>query len=240
MVKRQVRSGSKGAPGLRRKMAKVVRVLDDLYGPEAWDGPRNPLDTLIKTILSQNTNDVNRDRAYAGLRRRFATWEGVLGADVEAIAEAIRPGGLANQKARNIRDFLAWLKAERGALNLDFLCGMAPEEAVSLLCQRRGIGIKTVCVTLMFACGKDVFPVDTHIHRISRRLGLIPETCTAERAHELLPPLIPEGKALSLHVNMLEFGRRVCHARNPDCDRCPLRAECLYVKRIAHSAWRMA
>lgn len=212
-------------------MAKVVRVLDDLYGPEVWDGPRDPLATLIRTILSQSTSDGNRDRAYAGLTGRFPTWAGVMKADVEAIAEAIRAGGLANQKARTIRDFLIWLKAERGELNLDFLGEMPPEEAATLLCERRGIGIKTVCVTLMFACGKDVFPVDTHIHRITRRLGLIPETCTAEKAHGLLPPLIPSGKALSLHVNMLEFGRRVCHARNPDCDRCPLRTDCLYVKR---------
>lgn len=215
-------------------MAKVVRILDDLYGPEVWEGPRNPLDTLILTILSQSTSDDNRDRAYASLRRRFPDWEQVVGADVGAIAEAIRVGGLANQKAGNIRDLLIWLKAERGTLSLDFLCGMDSGEALALLLPRRGIGVKTVFVTLMFACGKDVFPVDTHIHRIAGRLGLIPEACTAERAHDLLALMVPEGKGLSLHVNMLEFGRRVCHARNPECDRCPLRRRaCVYIRREA-------
>ena len=217
-------------PKLRRRTATAVRVLDDLFGVEEWDGPRDPLDVLIKTILSQNTNDDNRDRAYGGLRKKFPTWESVMNAHVKTIAGAIRAGGLVNQKARNIKDFLIWLKNERGALNLDFLCGMDASAAIEMLCQRRGIGIKTVSVTLMFACGKDIFPVDTHVHRIARRLGLIPQTCTAERAHELIPPLIPRGKALSFHVNLLEFGRKICRSRNPDCNVCPLRRSCLYVR----------
>ncbi len=233
MAQHQVEAEMKDLRRLRGKMAKVVRILDDLYGPEVWEGPLDPLDTLIKTILSQSTNDDNRDRAYASLRRRFPTWERAMRAEVGAIAEAIRAGGLANQKARNIRDLLIWLKAERGALSLDFLCEMDPAEALALLRQRREVGVKTVFVTLMFACGKDVFPVDTHIHRIAQRLGLIPETCSAERAHDLLAPLVPKGKGLSLHVNLLEFGRRVCHARNPTCDGCPLRGECLYIRREA-------
>ena len=215
---------------LRKKTGKVVRILDNLYGAEVWGGGTDPLNTLIKTILSQNTNDQNRDQAYAGLRSRFSTWEEVMGGNLRAIGRAIRVGGLANQKARNIQDFLRWLKRTRGKLDLKFICEMDPEGAISLLCQHRGIGVKTACVTLMFACGRDVFPVDTHVHRISRRLGLVPEKCTAEKAHELLSPLIPKGKSLSFHVNLIEFGRGICRARNPACGSCPLRASCLYVK----------
>lgn len=212
-------------------MERVAFLLDDLYGPEVWDGPRDPLDVLVRAILSQNTNGENSERAYAGLRRRFRTWEGVARARVEEVAEAIRPGGLSNQKARTIQGLLVWLKRERGELRMDFLGDMDPQEALRLLGGLRGIGVKTVYVTLMFACGKEVFPVDTHIHRIAGRLGWIPESCSPARAHDLLAPVVPKGRGLSLHVNLLEFGRRICRARNPACSGCPLRSECLWIGR---------
>ena len=213
---------------LKAKTTDILDVLESTFGVERWEGGRDALETLIRTVLSQNTNDTNRDRAYGALRARFPTWEDVMNADPKDLADAIRVGGLANQKSVRIRDILRWIKARYGALDLDYVCDMPTSEVIDTLCQQKGVGIKTVSVMLMFACGRDIFPVDTHIHRISKRLGLIPATCTAEKAHQVMADLIPPGKAYSFHLNLLKFGRRICHARNPECERCPLWDVCLF------------
>ena len=215
---------------LKAKAEFISETLEGLLGVPTRDGAGDVLACLILTILSQNTTDVNRDKGYAELKARFPTWEDVLCADVKAIARAIRLAGLGNQKSQTLKNFLTWLKTEYGELSLEFLHDMETEKALELLCQHKGIGIKTASVTLSFACGREVFPVDTHILRISKRLGLIPSNCSAEKAHQVLPPIVPAGKAYPFHMNLIYFGRQICDARKPLCERCPLTQHCLYYK----------
>ena len=215
---------------LQQKAEIISDTLEGLFGVPTRDGAGDVLESLILTILSQNTTDVSRDKGYAVLKERFPTWEDVLHADVKAIEAAIRIVGLGEQKSNTIKNFLTWLQAEHGELSLEFMHNMETEEALEFLCQHKGIGIKTASVTLSFACGREVFPVDTHILRISKRLGLIPPNCSAEKAHQLLPPIVPEGKAYPFHINLIYFGRQICDARKPLCERCPLTQHCLYFK----------
>ena len=215
---------------LQQKAEIISEALERLFGVPTRDGRGDVLECLILTILSQNTTDINRDKGYAELIERFPTWEDVLRADVKAIEIAIRLAGLGKQKSQTIKNFLTWLNAEYGKLSLEFMHDMETEAALELLCQHKGIGIKTASVTLSFACGREVFPVDTHILRISKRLGLIPSNCSAEKAHELLPPIVPEDKAYPFHMNLIYFGRKICNARKPLCERCPLTQHCLYFR----------
>ncbi len=208
---------------------KMSRALDPLFGGEAWDREHrngDPLDTLIRAILSQNTNDANRDQAYRRLRTRFPTWEAVLDANPDDLKETIRVAGLANQKGPTMQAVLRWIKTERGTLELDFLCGLPDEEAVEILTRHKGVGVKTAFIVLAFACGKDLCAVDTHVHRILRRVGAIDERCGREKAHTELAGLIPKGKARSFHVNLIGFGKTICTARKPDCEACPIRRWC--------------
>lgn len=204
-------------------------------GVPKWDGTEDVLECLIKTILSQNTTDISRDKGYTQLRKKYPTWEQVLRARVKSIEEQIRIVGLGKQKAETIKSFLTWLYKEYGELSLEFIHKMDTEEAMDLLCQHKGIGIKTASVTLSFACGRDVFPVDTHIHRIAKRLGLIQPNCSAEKAHYELPLIIPEGKSYPFHMNLIYFGRQICNARKPLCDQCPLTDYCLFYKENIQS-----
>ncbi len=192
----------------------------------------DPLDVLIQTILSQNTNDQNRDRAYQGLKTRFPRWEDVLNGKTKTIISAIRPGGLAGQKAERIKDILNWIKNHRGRLNLDFLKKMESGEIEALMGKLKGIGPKTVHCLLLFGLGRDAFPVDTHILRVGRRLGFIPEGMGAEKAHAWMAPLIPKGKSLSLHLTLIQLGRSICKARNPLCPLCFLAEECEHLEGI--------
>jgi endonuclease-3 len=216
---------------LRKKVAKVHARLQELLGRPEWDGPEDPLEGLIHTILSQNTSDVNSGRAWQNLRKVFPRMEMLLDAPAPKIARAIRCGGLANQKSRRIKDFLKWVNETYGKLSLDCLCDMSPGEAVETLSQHRGIGIKTIYVTLMFACGKDVFPVDTHIERIVKRLALVPPKASLDTTTHLMQPLVPEGESLPLHINLIRFGRSICKSQNPHCWRCPFVRMCSYEKK---------
>ncbi len=215
---------------LKQKAEYISDTLEKLLGLPTWDGTEDVLECLILTILSQNTTDVSRDKGYVQLRNKFPTWEDVLNADADAVEETIRIVGLGQQKTKTIKNFLSWLKTEHGELSLEFIHDMKTEDALEFLCQHKGIGIKTASVTLSFACGRDVFPVDTHILRISKRLGLIPQNCSAEKAHYVLPPIIPKGKTYPFHMNLIYFGRQICNARKPLCEKCPLTDECLYFK----------
>ncbi len=215
---------------LTQKARIISDTLEEIYGIHEVQPEENVLDCLILTILSQNTNDVNRDKGFVNLKKCFPTWEDVRKADVESIGVAIKIVGLHGQKSRTIKEFLTWLRTEHGLLDLEFVCDMEIEAARKYLCQHKGIGVKTASVTLSFACGHDVFPVDTHVLRISKRLQLVPSNCTAERAHELMSEIIPTGKAFSLHINLIQFGREVCNARNPKCNQCSLTNYCLYFK----------
>lgn len=211
---------------LKRKVADIDAILEHRFGIPQRFKDREPLSSLIRTILSQNTNDKNSDRAFESLRERFPVWEEVLNADSEEVADAIRTGGLANQKSVRIQGVLEWLKESYGELSLDFICDMETEEAIKLLSKLKGVGLKTINVMLCFSCGKDVFPVDTHILRITKRLELVPANATADKAHEIMGKLFPEGKSFSLHMNIIKFGRTVCHARKPECQGCPLMKHC--------------
>jgi len=212
---------------LKAKVKEINVILEREFGIPEREGNESPLDTLIHTILSQNTNDTNSGRAYDNLIARFPLWEDVLSADVEEIARVIRVGGLAGQKSIRIKEFLNWVKTTYGELNLDFICDMDTAEAIQLLTKLKGIGLKTANVMLCFACGKEVFPVDTHISRISKRLALVPSNASPDKAHEIMGQLFPEGKAYPLHVNMIHFGRTICHAQKPGCKECPLIKYCV-------------
>ncbi len=213
---------------LRAKLSKITLLLEKEYGIPRRIRPGNPVDILIETILSQNTNDQNRDKAYQRLKTRFPRWEDVLKAKTKRIVSAIRQGGLADQKADRIRGILYWIKKQEGKLRLSFLRKMDSEEIKETLGALKGIGPKTVHCLLLFGLGREAFPVDTHILRIGKRLGFIPERMDAENAHGWMSPLIPKKKSLSLHLNLIRFGRSVCKAKNPSCDICFLSDRCLY------------
>lgn len=210
----------------------IIQNLERAYGVPENKRRSDPLDMLIQIVLSQATSDANSHRTFAALKKRFPTWEGALRARASTIAETIRLGGLANQKAAVIKSLLRQIKDERGALDLDFLHGLLPEEAVDYLSQFRGIGPKTIACTLLFACRKEVFPLDTHIFRVLRRVGLIPQKCTDARAHEIMNAIVPAGKFYSFHVNLIRHGRTLCRPRDPLCERCPIVEYCDYGQSI--------
>ena len=186
----------------------------------------DPLDELIATILSQSTTNVNSHRAFARLKKRFPNWEQARRARPETIAEAINCGGLANVKSVVIKSILNEIKTRCGGLSLSFLRKLPMEEALKFLTSLRGVGPKTARCVLLFACAQQVFPMDTHIFRILRRLELLPEKCSDTQAHALIEPLIPPGKCLSLHLNLIHHGRKICHPHNPECNRCCLLEFC--------------
>jgi endonuclease-3 len=204
--------------------------LIEFYGEPTWRDPLPALDELVSTILSQNTNDINRDRAYQALRLQFATWEAVRDADPAAVIDAIRSAGLANQKGPRIQQVLREITAERGKLELDFLSQLAVDEARQWLEKFNGVGPKTAAIVLLFSLGKPAFPVDTHIYRVTGRLGLRPEGMNVEQAHPYLERLFPPETYYAAHLNLIRLGREICQARKPDCPACPLQDACLFFK----------
>ena len=217
---------------MKKKVAKIVADLERRFGIPERDAKMDPLSNLVLTVLSQNTNDKNRDQAYLMLREKFPSWELVMQADVKEIEEAIRPGGLAKQKSERIQNILKWIYKEYNHLNLDALFVMDPNEAIDKFCQLKGIGVKTISVVLMFSCGVDIFPVDTHVHRICRLLGLVPDNASAEKTFWLMQPLVPAGKSFSFHINLLKLGRTICLARRPRCEQCPISQYCDYYQSL--------
>ncbi len=211
-------------------------MLRSEYGCPLPPEPADPIDFLVRTVLSQNTNDLNSHRAYERLRQRFHDWESVRKAPAPEIQRAIRIGGLAKTKTLAIKRILIQIRNDYGALSLRSLCGMTFEDASAALAGFKGVGPKTINCVLLFGCGMNVFPVDTHILRLSKRLGIIPETATAGRAHELWATFLPKGLAYSLHLNLIEHGRRICHARTPLCTECCLRRICEYYISSCRSA----
>jgi endonuclease-3 len=211
----------------------IIQNLERAYGLPENRHTSDPLDMLINVILSQATSDTNSERTFAALKKRFPTWDAVLRARTATVAATIRSGGLANQKAAVIRDLLGQIKARTGgALTLSFLQDMPARDAARYLSEFRGVGPKTIACTLLFACRQDIFPLDTHIFRILRRVGLIPPKCTDRRAHEIMDSIVPEGKFYSLHVNLIRHGRALCRPRDPLCTRCPIVEYCDYGQSI--------
>jgi endonuclease-3 len=211
---------------LAKRARAVHAALLAAYGEPVWRNPLPAIDELVSTILSQNTNDVNRDRAFEALRARFPTWEAVRDAAEPEVMDAIRPAGLANQKGPRIQAVLRAITAERGALDLQFLADLPVAEARAWLTRFKGVGPKTAAIVLLFSLGRPAFPVDTHVHRVTGRLGLRPEKLSADDCHAYFEDLLPPETYYAAHLNIIRHGREVCHARNPACGRCVLLAKC--------------
>jgi len=217
------------------KALKIHELLLQEYGPRLWRPGGDPLATLVGTILSQNTNDVNRDRAFEQMRERFPTWEEVRDADPAELVAAIRTAGLANQKGPRIQNALRIITEQQGELSLDFLADMETEEARKWLTSIKGVGPKTAAIVLCFALGKPAFPVDTHVHRVTKRLGLIGSKTTREQAHTVLEALLPVAIYYPFHINLIAHGRQVCKSQQPRCEVCILQEHCDYFRTVTET-----
>lgn len=204
------------------QIEEIADLLEEMHGKPEWSASWPVLDELVLTVLSQNTASVNYTRAYEALRRRFPEWRQVAEAPVGQIADAIRTGGLADMKAPRVQAILRRLDTQRGEMSLEFLRDIDAWEAYRFLLELPGVGPKTAACVLMFGLGLPVFPVDTHIHRIARRLGLVPMEADAVRTQDLMQEMIPPERIYSLHVNLVNHGRRVCRAHATDCESCLL------------------
>jgi endonuclease-3 len=208
----------------KRRVRAIRDRLRELYGRPTQKPHRRPVEELVRTILSQNTNDTNRDVAFARLRERFPTWEAVRDAPLEAVEEAIRPGGLAPQKAPRIQEALRELDDN---LDLCWLESAPREQALEFLTSLPGVGRKTAACVLIFAFGRPEIPVDTHVYRVGGRLGMFPPKASFERAHDEMRAVTDPSDAYELHINLIEHGRRVCRPQ-PRCEECALRRMCPY------------
>lgn len=212
----------------QKRIRKITRLLDKAYGRHSFHerGTIKPIDALVMTILSQNTSDRNSYRAFSGLRKKFRNWNAALKAPTRKIAASIRVGGLANIKAMRIKRVLREIIERRGNLDLSFLGSMELKEAKAWLRSLEGVGPKTAAIVLCFCFGMPAMPVDTHIFRVSKRLGLIGAKTSYERAHDELEALVPPRDIISFHVNLISLGRRVCKPHDPKCCECSLNSLC--------------
>lgn len=221
-------------PGeLIQKSQEIYDRLLDQFGLAEWREPLDAMDELISTILSQNTNDRNRDIAFNALKSKFSTWEQVRDADLQTIVDLIRPAGLANQKGARIQAVLKEITTERGNLNLNFLKSLPAQEAHDWLTHFKGVGLKTAAIVMQFALGIPAFPVDTHVYRVSGRLGLRPEQMNVDQAHLHLARLFNPQTYGPAHLNLIRLGREICHARKPDCNICHLKDLCDYYSALS-------
>jgi len=211
----------------RQRVATCISLLEEQYGiphPDEMD----PVDLLVMTILSQNTSDTNSLRAFACLKSAFCDYEEILAASDEDVADSIRAGGLAEIKARRIKEALFKIKLYAGAISLAFLADIGKDKAMAYLLSLPGVGPKTASVVLLFAFGMPFLPVDTHVYRVSRRLGLLSEDVRPNKAQSLLERIVPVEKYLSLHLNLITHGRLICRARGPKHEACALCNCCDY------------
>lgn len=220
---------------------RICDGLDACYGRKVWSQGKPVLDELIYTILSQNTSASNCDQAFSTLTQRFGAWEAVMAAPVEEIASAIRSGGLANIKAPRIKRIVEQIDESQGNLDLQWIADTPNTEALDYLLGFDGVGRKTAACVLMFSLGRPVLPVDTHVHRIAMRLGIIGNV-SADTAHDLLQEMVVsiehpepvEEPIYSFHINMVTHGRQICHARGPECPRCCIKELCEFYKTDNH------
>ena len=226
MVRKQAVSTPDGR--LVNKAQEIYQILASVFGTPDWHQPLSAMDELVSTILSQNTNDVNRDVAFNRLKEKYPDWEAVRDAPVEEVIETIRPAGLANQKAPRIQAILRQITEERGCLDLEFLGSLGRDEAHAWLSRFKGVGPKTAAIVLQFALGIPAFPVDTHVYRVSGRLGLRPEKMNVKETHAWLERVFKPEQYGPGHMNLIRLGREICHARKPECERCPLNGSCDY------------
>ena len=211
--------------------AEVYRRLLAAYGEPTWRPYYRPMDELVLTLLSQNTSDLNSGRAFDALKARYPTWQVALDAPVAELAETIRSGGLSQQKAPRIQRALRRILAERGEFNIDFLADLPVAEATRWLTSFDGIGPKTASIVLLFCFNKPAFPVDTHVGRVTRRLGLAGSKDSEEKIKGIWEGLVPAEWFYALHLNLIRHGRQVCHAQRPACGVCVLDDICNYSQK---------
>jgi len=213
----------------------IVDLLRAEYKIREFQPHHDPLAELIQTILSQNTSDKNSRPAFKALQDTFGSWEAIITAEIDEIADSIKGGGLGQIKAKRIQTALLEIKKRRSKIDLSFLSDMQVKEAREWLKQLPGVGNKTANCVLLFALGKPALPVDTHIFRLSKRLGLIPQQASLDEAHELLENIVPVDDIYEFHVSMIEHGRQVCKALHPHCSECIIKSYCLYYKQSTSS-----
>lgn len=216
-------------------VAEVLDRLEECWNmekdpPNLWH--KEPLDGLILTLLSQNTNDKNRDRAYNNLKRIYPTWEDVAQAATEDIKESIRVAGLSDIKSKRMKDILEAVKASFGSYSIKALRDKSSEEARYFLSKLPGVGAKTIACVLLFDLSFPAFPVDTHIQRFSKRIGWAHERCKPEEIETMLEKVVPESRFLGGHVNIITHGRNICLARQPQCSHCAVRDLCMFAKNM--------
>jgi len=218
-----------GSQKLKEKMSirQILDLLKEEYGVPEWQPRYDPISVLVQTILSQNTSDTNSGGAFVSLLTSFGSWENVAGADTDAIEHAIRRGGLGRVKAVRIKQALEEIERKRGRLELDFLSQLNSSEARDWLEQLPGVGAKTASCVLLFSLGMPALPVDTHILRVAKRLGLISSKTSLEPAHQSLGELVPQQDVYQFHILLIGHGRRVCRAQRPLCPNCVLKEICL-------------
>ncbi len=212
----------------KAKYPPIARLLEEKYGRRAWRQSLSPMDELVSCILSQSTTDANRDRGFDALKSRYADWGAVHHAPLDELVETVRPAGLANQKAPRIQAALAQIYEERGDYDIEFLRDLPTEDAKSWLTSLRGVGPKTAAIVLCFGFNLPAFPVDTHVHRVGKRIGFLPDKISADKAHPVMEAIVPPEDYYAFHLQMIYHGRETCRARGPLCDRCPLAAHCDY------------
>jgi len=215
------------------KIKKILRLVNKVYGKPPPFKKTPPVDELIRTILSQNTSDTNSLKAFSVLKRNFSSWDGLLNSNTRKVAGLIRHAGLANIKAGRIREALARIRTREGKIDLSSIGRMDTQEALEYLTSLKGVGPKTAACVLLFSFGKGVMPVDTHIYRVSGRLGIIDDTIDIGVAHERLTKIVPKHLIYNFHLGIIEHGRRTCKARDPKCGICVLYGLCGYgLKRV--------
>lgn len=205
---------------------EILERLEKFYGPRPWFARNEPLAELIQTVLAQHTSDLNAERSFQEMWRRFGSWEAIAQAEMGALLQAIQSGGLARQKAPRIKAILQEIYARRGEYDLVFLKLLPQQEALAWLTSLHGVGPKTARCVLLFALGFPCIPVDTHVHRVARRLGLIGPKTTADHAHDILEGMVTLDDAYRFHVHLIEHGRTICKALRPQCSICPLQEGC--------------
>jgi len=210
----------------KAKYAPIAAALTEVYGELDWSRNQDGMDELISCILSQSTTDTNRDRAFARLKERFLNWEAVRFAALDDLIDAVRPAGLANQKAPRIQNVLEVIFEKTGEYSIDFLNDLPLDEAKAWLVSLKGVGPKTAAIVLCFAYGRPAFPVDTHIFRVSKRIGFLPEKLSADDAHPVMEAIAPPEDYYQFHIQLIQHGRDTCQARKPACERCPISEHC--------------
>lgn len=224
MPSRSPKRSAKRKPTLTPELVKIR--LESVYGQIEWRPRMIAIDELIFTVLTQNTSDLNAERAYDALRKSLPTWGQVIEAEAENVAALIKRGGLSNQKSVRIQKILVEILKRIGHFDLEFLAARPLEETRQWFTSLPGVGPKTAAVVMAFSLRMPAFPVDTHIHRVSKRLGLIADKTTADQAHPIMEQLISEDDRYDMHVLLITHGRQMCKARIAQCARCPLANEC--------------